>query len=94
MTPSSRTGVQFYLGKRLDKIEHVEIGTCARTEISQDADNKDQKLKWFLKVHNTKQTFVESIFLIIFLPKLFLGSHIGNFSILTPLKMNVLLANW
>ena len=33
------------------KIEHEEIGTCARIEISQDADNTDQNVEWFLKVH-------------------------------------------
>ena len=27
------------------KIEYEEIGTCARTEISQDPDNADQKSK-------------------------------------------------
>ena len=27
------------------------MGTCARIEISYDADNADQKVKWFLKVH-------------------------------------------
>ena len=29
------------------------IGTCARIEISQDADSTDQKVKWFLKVHKS-----------------------------------------
>ena len=28
----------FYLGKRMNKIEYKGIGTCARLEISQDAD--------------------------------------------------------
>ena len=46
---SSRTGVQFYLGKRRDKIEHEEIGTCTRIEISQDPDNEDVKIKWSQK---------------------------------------------
>ena len=44
---------KFYLEKRTDKIEDEEIGTCARIEICQDADNADQKVKWFLKVHQT-----------------------------------------
>ena len=36
-------GGEFYLGKLLNKIEHEGTGTCARTEISQDAaDNADQ----------------------------------------------------
>ena len=32
-----------FLGYPADKIEHEEMGTCARIEISQDADNADQK---------------------------------------------------
>ena len=50
---SSRSGGQFYLGKRINKIEHEGIGTCARIEKSQDVDNADQKVKWFLKVYKT-----------------------------------------
>ena len=34
----------------MNKTEHEGIGTCARTEVSQDADNTDQKVKWCLKV--------------------------------------------
>ena len=37
----------------MNKIQYEEIGTCARIVISQDADNADQKVKWFLKVHKT-----------------------------------------
>ena len=37
----------------MNKIEYEGIGTCARIEISQDAHNADQKVKWFLKVHIT-----------------------------------------
>ena len=37
----------------MNKIEHERIGTCARIEIIQDADNADQKVKWFRKVHKT-----------------------------------------
>ena len=47
---SSIPGGQFYLGNRMNKIEHEGIGTCGRIEISQDADNTDQKVKWCLKV--------------------------------------------
>ena len=36
---------QFYLGKRVDKIEHEGMFTCAIIEMSQDADNADQKVK-------------------------------------------------
>ena len=35
------------------KTEYEGIGTCARIEIRQDADNTNQKVKWFLKVHET-----------------------------------------
>ena len=48
------------------------MSNCARIEKSQDADNADQKLKWFLKVH-------ENITLVIFLPKLLLAVTIYKF---------------
>ena len=53
----------------MDKIEHEGVGTYARVEISQDAGNVDQKVKWFLRVHKNFQTFVGSIFSIFFFPK-------------------------
>ena len=59
---SSRTGKQFYLGKRIDKIEHEGVGTCARIEISQDEDNPDQNVKCFLKVHKTYKLLWEAYF--------------------------------
>ena len=37
----------------MNKIEYEEIGTCEKIEISQDADNADQKIKWFLEIHRT-----------------------------------------
>ena len=37
----------------MDKIEHEGMGTCARIEINQDADNGEQKFEWFLKAHKT-----------------------------------------
>ena len=37
----------------MDNIEHEGMDACARTEISQNVDNSDQKVKWFLKVHKT-----------------------------------------
>ena len=37
----------------MDKIEYEEIGTCAGIEISQDADDAEQKVKYFPKVHKT-----------------------------------------
>ena len=43
----------------MDKIKHEEIDTCSGTEIGQDTDNSDQKVKWVPKVHKTyrKHTF-------------------------------------
>ena len=73
------------LGKPIDKIEHE--GTCAKVGESQDADNTDQNVKWFLKVHI--QTFVGSIFLTICFSKFYSSSHFTNVLIFTPLKMRV-----
>ena len=41
---SSGTGAQFYLGKRIDKIEHKEKGACTRIEMRKDANNANQLL--------------------------------------------------
>ena len=57
---SCRTGAQFYLRKYIDKIKHEKIGTYAGTEINQDADNADQKIKWFPKVHKTYKLLWEA----------------------------------
>ena len=46
----------------MNKIEHEGTGTCARTERIQDADNAEQKLKWFLKVHKTYKLLWEAYF--------------------------------
>ena len=46
----------------MNKIEHEGMGTCARTEIGQDADDANQKIKWFLKVHKTCKIFAKHIF--------------------------------
>ena len=43
--PELGGGGQYYLSKRMNKIEHEGLGTCARIEISQDADNVNQKVK-------------------------------------------------
>ena len=59
---SSRTGAQFYLGKRTDKIEHEQIGTRTGIEMSQDPDSADQKVKWCLKVHKTYKLLCEAYF--------------------------------
>ena len=40
---SSRTRAQFYLGKRIDKIEFEEIGTCAGFEIVKMQITQTQK---------------------------------------------------
>ena len=34
--------------------------TCGIIELSQDADNADQKVKWFLKVHKTYKLLWEA----------------------------------
>ena len=34
---------QFYLGKQIDKVEHEGMGTRARIEVSQGADNADKE---------------------------------------------------
>ena len=65
----------------MNKIEHEGIGgTCARIEINRDADKADQKVKLFLKAHKTYQTFLGSIFSILFFPSFYSGSHFTNFS--------------
>ena len=46
----------------MNRIEHEGIGSCARTEISQDADNTDQKVKWILKVDKTYKLLWEAYF--------------------------------
>ena len=80
---------QFYLGKHINKVEHEGIATCARTEIDQDADNMDQKVKWFLKV--MKQTnFCGELIVNFFCQVFYSGSHFTKFSIL---KMRVKLRN-
>ena len=38
------------------------MGTIAKSEISQDAENADQNVKWFLKVHTNIRTFVGNTF--------------------------------
>ena len=82
-------GEQLYLGKRIDKIEHEGIGTCARIEINQDADNADQRVKWFLKVHKIYKLLWEAYFQFSFSPRFYSGLHFAKFSSFTPLKMRV-----
>ena len=64
---SSRTGGQVSIGKRTDKVEHKGIGTCARIEMSKDADTAEQKVKWFLKVHKIYKLLWEAYFQFSFL---------------------------
>ena len=61
------------------------MGTYARTEISQEADNADadQKVKWFLKVHKTYKLLWEAYLQLSFYSR----SHFTSFSIFIPLKM-------
>ena len=49
-------------GKCIDKIEHERMGTYARIEMSQDADDADQKVKWFMKVHKAYKLLWEAYF--------------------------------
>ena len=65
----------------MNKIEYEGIGTCARVEISQDADNADQKVKWFLKFYKTYKLLWEGYFHFSFLPSLYSASHFTNSSI-------------
>ena len=46
----------------MEKIEHEGMGTCARIETSKDADNIDQTVKWFLKVHKAYKLSGEAYF--------------------------------
>ena len=73
----------------MNKIEHEEIGTCARIEIRQDAGNADQKIKWFLKVHKTYKLLREACFRLSFSPSFYSHSHFTNISIFTSLKMKM-----
>ena len=61
-------GGSVYLRKRMNKIEYERIGACARTEISQDADNAYQKVFTFLKVHKTYTLLWEAYFQFSFFP--------------------------
>ena len=58
--------------------------TCARTEISQDANNADQKVKWISKVHKTYKLFWEPYFQSSLLPSFYSRSHFSDISIFTP----------
>ena len=68
-----------YFGKRTAKIEHEGMGTCARIEINQDADNADEKVKWFLKVHKTYKLLWEAYFYFSFFPSFYSRSRFTNF---------------
>ena len=77
----------------MNKIGYEGKGTCARTEISQDADNGEQKVKWFLKVYKAYKLLWEAYFQFSFPASFYSGSHFTNFSIFTPLKLRVKLRN-
>ena len=59
----------------MNKIKHEGIGTCTRIEISQDADNADQKVKCFLKGHKHTDFCRKHIFNFLF-PKFIFQVHI------------------
>ena len=67
-------GGQFYLEKHMNKIEYEGIGTCARIEIRKDADNADQQVKWFLKVHETCKLLWEAQFFLF--SRVFIQFHV------------------
>ena len=46
----------------MNKIKYEGIDACARIEISEDAANADQKVKWFLKFHKTRNFCGKHIF--------------------------------
>ena len=74
------------------KIEHEEIAIFERIEISRDADNADnadQKVKWFLKVHKTYKLLWEAYFKVFIFPSFYSRSNFTNFPIFTPLKMKI-----
>ena len=71
----------------VDKIEHEGMGT-AGIKIRQDADNANQKVKWFLKVHTKKYILLwEAYFWLSFFPKFLFTFTFYKFSIFIPLKM-------
>ena len=53
----------------MNKFEHEGIGTCARIELSQGADNAEQNVKWFLKVHKAYKLLWEANFQFSFFSK-------------------------
>ena len=73
-----------YLGKRTDTTEHKWISTCARIDISQDTDNADQKVKWFLKVRKTYKFLWEASFQLSFSPSFYSGSQFTMFRFSPP----------
>ena len=68
----------------MNKIEDEEIGTCARVEISQDANNTDQKVKWSLKVHKTYKLCGKHFFQFSFFSSFYSGSFLQIFPFLLP----------
>ena len=83
MTLSSRTRAQFYLGKSIDKVEHEEIGTCARTELSRDADNGRQKIKLLSKFIKHTNFYGKNIFKYL-LSQVFIRVHISQIFRFSP----------
>ena len=68
------------------EIVHKGISSCARIEIRKDADNADQKVKWFLKVHKTYKHLWEA-YLQFPCSQVFIQVHIlQNFRFSSPSK--------
>ena len=57
--------------RAINKIEHEGIITYARIEISQDADNGDQKVKSFLKVDKAYKLLWKAYFQFYFFPSFY-----------------------
>ena len=73
----------------MNKVEYEVIGTCARVEISQGADNADQKVKWFLKVHKTYKLLWEAHFQLFFLKVIHFSISSMLFYSLTKFKVSI-----
>ena len=87
--PKGDDNIEFYLGKRMNKIEYEGISTCARNEVSQDADDADQKSKIVSGSSENIQPFVGSIFSIFFFPKFLFRFIFYKCFDFHPLKMKV-----
>ena len=68
----------------MNKIEYEGISTCARNEVSQDADDADQKSKIVSGSSETYNLLWEAYFQFSFSPNFYSGSYFTNVSTFTP----------